>query len=153
MNLGLGVGNGYYDLVPFGGRDAYVTVHYYAALLRLAALEQAAQQHPEWGIPADGRILSLDELRKMAEDMRQQAGTLLWRPEVGRFAGWQDLAGTFYDYGFTFVNLEAVHYGLATPEQSRSIFEWIKSSWKACSCHRSCSTASSASRRPATPTP
>ena len=125
VNLGLGVGNGYYDLVPFGGRDAYVTVHYYAALLRLAALEQAAQQHPEWGIPADGRKLSPDELRKMAEDMRQQAGTLLWRPEVGRFAGWQDLAGTFYDYGFTFVNLEAVHYGLATPEQSRSIFEWL----------------------------
>ena len=61
----------------------------------------------------------------MAEDMRQQAGMLLWRPEVGRFAGWQDLAGTFYDYGFTFVNLEAVHYGLATPEQARSIFEWL----------------------------
>ena len=125
INLGLGVGNGYYDLVPFGGRDAYVTVHYYAALMRLAALEQAVERHPEWRVPVSGRTFSPDELRTFAAAMREHAGTLFWKSGVGRFAGWQDLAGRFYDYGFTFVNLEAIHYGLATPEQSRSIFEWL----------------------------
>ena len=63
-----------------------------------------------------------NELRKIAEECASRRAPL-WRPERGRFVGWMDLAGA--GYGFTFVNLEAVPYGLATSEQARSILEWL----------------------------
>jgi hypothetical protein len=125
INLGLGVGNGYYDLLPFGGRDAYVSIHYYAALQRLAALERAVEHHPEWGITAEGRRYTPEQLLMLAEEMRTSAGKAFWRSDAGRFAGWKDMTGLFYDYGFTFVNVEAVHYGFATDEQAQSIFGWL----------------------------
>ncbi|PYJ00336.1 MAG: hypothetical protein DME25_20990, partial [Verrucomicrobia bacterium] len=37
---GEGIGNNYWDLLPFGGRDAYATIHYYDTVRVLAALER-----------------------------------------------------------------------------------------------------------------
>ena len=48
-----GVGGNYWDLLPFGGEDALATIYYYAALLDLAELEEAAKVHSEWNIPTD----------------------------------------------------------------------------------------------------
>ena len=39
--------------------------------------------------------------------------------------GTVDLDGNLHDYGFTFLNNEAVYYGFATPEQARSIHAWM----------------------------
>jgi hypothetical protein len=36
-----------------------------------------------------------------------------------------DLDGAMHDYGWTFLNNEAVYYDFATPEQARSIRDWI----------------------------
>ncbi|MCL4193512.1 MAG: hypothetical protein KJZ87_17380, partial [Thermoguttaceae bacterium] len=47
-----------------------------------------------------------------------------WNEATGRF-GTVDLDGVMHDYGFTFLNNEAVYYGFATPEQARSIHDWL----------------------------
>jgi len=57
--------------------------------------------------------------------MRADFQKRFWNAETGRFVGWIDLKGCTYDFGFTFVNLEAIHYGLASPEQAQSIFTWL----------------------------
>jgi hypothetical protein len=46
-------------------------------------------------------------------------------PEKGRFAGAVDSTGKVWDYVFTFLNNEAMYYGLTTPEQERQIVDWI----------------------------
>ncbi len=88
-------------------------------------MERAAERHPEWGVTVEDRRYTPDQLQALAETLRQSAGKTFWRTDAGRFAGWQDMNGAFYDYGFTFVNLEAVYYGFASPEQAESIFAWL----------------------------
>lgn len=125
MRPGLGVGNNYWDLLPFGGHDGLATIYLYDALRRMAALESAIESHPEWELPEaepDADAAALDQL---AARVREEFQSRFWNPQTGRFLGWQDLRGRGYDYGFTFVNLEAIHYGLASDDQARAIFAWL----------------------------
>jgi hypothetical protein len=121
--VGLGVGNNYWDLLPFGGHDGLATIYTTDALHWMGRIEAAIEAHPEWSIPAvPGRAA---ELRSFAEQMRADFQTRFWDEERGRFVGWIDAEGTAYDYGFTFVNLEAIAYGMASPTQAEAILEWI----------------------------
>ena len=129
---GLGVGNNYWDLLPFGGHDAVATMVLADALLRLAAAEEAAALHPEWMVPdhatrADGRDAPLDpaDLRDLVAAMRADFQRRFWNPATGRFVGWIDLAGKAHDHGFTFVNLEAICHAMASEEQARTILAWL----------------------------
>jgi len=122
---GLGVGNNYYDLVPFGAHDAMATMYLHDALRAMAALEKSIQAHADWNIPTDGTPLEAHDLTALADAVRADFQTRFWNAETGRFNGWIDVTGRAYDYGFTFVNLEAIHYGLASPEQARSILDWL----------------------------
>ena len=36
-----------------------------------------------------------------------------------------DLSGSSYDHGFTFVNLEAIAYGMASEDQAEKILDWL----------------------------
>ena len=122
---GLGVGNNYWDLLPFGGHDALATIYLFDALDRFAALERMIAAHPEWSVPREVEPLAADDLARLVREVKRDFGRRFWNAAAGRFAGWIDLEGRAYDYGFTFVNLEAIHYGLATPAQARTIFEWL----------------------------
>ncbi len=121
---GHGVGNNYWDLLPFGGKDAYATIYLFDALNRLERLERAIEAHPEWNMPDDERFPPA-ELTELSRTIRQKAGKLFWNEQNGRFHGWIDRDGKAYDYGFTSLNLEAIHYGFATREQARSILDWL----------------------------
>ena len=123
--LGLGVGNNYYDLVPFGGDDALATIYYFDALNHMADIEREIAAHPDWSIPTDEPPFSVDELTSLADAVKEHAGQFFWNATTERFIGWQDVEGVRYDYGFVFVNNEAVAYGFATPEQARQIYEWL----------------------------
>ncbi|MBM3493321.1 MAG: hypothetical protein FJX72_03210 [Armatimonadetes bacterium] len=120
-----GVGNNYWDLLPFGGKDTHATVYHYDALRRMAAVERLIRSHPDWRVPADGPALDPDELEDLAERIKAHAGKLLWNERTGRFAACVDVDGVQHDYGYAIVNLEAIHYGFATPEQARSILAWL----------------------------
>jgi len=125
IRFGYGVGANYWDLLPFGGRDGYDSIYQFAALRTMADLEKQIAGHPEWGIPAPEPEFSAEALEKDVAGMRRSYQKTFWDEAKGRFIGAVDLGGTPHDYGFTFVNNEAMYYGLASPEQSRKIVDWI----------------------------
>jgi hypothetical protein len=120
---GEGVGSNYWDLLPFGGEDALATVYYYDTLGDLAAIEEIVAAHPEWNVPADGAYDRAD-LRRHAQEVKDYFGKRFWNEATGRF-GTVDLDGQLHDYGFTFLNNEAVVLGIATPAHAKSIYEWM----------------------------
>jgi hypothetical protein len=121
---GKGVGSNYWDLLPFGGEDALATVYLYDTLLELAELEELVGAHPEWCIATGADAYDPADLRRLAAEVKEYGGERFWNQVTGRF-GTVDLGGVMHDYGFTFLNSEAVHFDFATPEQARSIHAWL----------------------------
>ena len=121
---GEGIGCNYWDLLPFGGEDGLATIYYYDALLDLAEIEEQIVRHPQWCVATGAEAFDPADLRKHAQEVKDYGGERFWNKETGRF-GTVDLDGVLHDYGFTFLNNEAVYYGFATPEQARSIRDWI----------------------------
>jgi len=122
---GYGVGSNYWDLMPFGGKDGYSSIYAFAAVRAMADLERQISAHPDWKIPPPDPAFSAGALDKDVALMRESYQKTFWNREKGRFIGAVDLAGVPHDFGFTFVNNEAMYYGLASPEQSRQIVDWI----------------------------
>ncbi len=106
---GVGVGGNYWDLLPFGGDDVLATIYLHHALERAAELPTFAED--------------VAKLRELAAEVRGKFQATFWNPATGRFAPIDD-TGAFRDYGFTFLNNEAIFYGLATEEQAREILAW-----------------------------
>lgn len=124
IHRGVGVGGTYWDLLPFGGDDAIATIYLYQSLVHMAQIEEfvateklIADHGPADGL--DGRSLSA-----LAEAVRKKFQETFWNPETRRFAA-KDNEGRFRDYGFTFLNNEAITYGLASKEQATDILSWL----------------------------
>ncbi|MCX7002098.1 MAG: hypothetical protein NTV22_02350, partial [bacterium] len=120
---GDGIGNNYFDLLPFGGRDVYATIYLYRALKKMAALEEAVAQHAEWHIAAPPAALAPRALRQLAHLLAVN-NTQFWNEATGRF-GTRDGNGVLHDYGFTFLACEAVSSGYASPRQAEQIMQWL----------------------------
>jgi hypothetical protein len=125
IHSGRGIGNNYWDLLPMGYKDAYATIHYYDALNYMAALERDIESHPEWNLPAGPLRLESEEILEHAQEVRDHAGKLFWNDSNGRFVCGIDVDGESYDYGFTFINCEAIYYDFATDRQAESIMKWL----------------------------
>jgi hypothetical protein len=121
---GEGIGSNYWDLLPFGGEDALATIYYYDTLLDLADLEEQIAAHPQWTVASGADAFDPADLRKHAGDVRDDGRKRFWNEKTGRF-GTVDLDGKMYDYGWTFLNNEAIYFDFATPEQAKSIRGWI----------------------------
>ena len=123
IHNGVGVGGNYWDLIPFGGDDALATIYLYSALERMAQIEGfvATQKLLPEQKTADG--LDASSLRSLAGAVRKKFQETFWNPETKRFAP-KDDQGQFRDYGFTFLNNEAIFYGLASKEQAQDILSW-----------------------------
>jgi hypothetical protein len=121
---GEGIGGNYWDILPFGGEDALATIYYYDSVLALAELEESILKHPEWSIARGADTFDPADLRRHAAEVRDYGTRHFWNEKTGRF-GTVDLDGVLHDYGFTFLNNEAICFGFATPAQSRSIRDWI----------------------------
>jgi hypothetical protein len=122
---GHGIGSNYWDILPFGWDDMYATAQYYAATLVMADIEEAIRQHPEWGVPVSAIALDPTELRKHAADVKKTANRKFWDRKKGRFIGCIDREGVKHDYGFTFLNLDAIWYDIASEEHAKQIMDWI----------------------------
>ncbi len=122
---GQGIGNNYWDLLPFGGLDAYATIQYYDAVRAMATIEREVREHPEWQMP--GGVLSFEPamLERHAEEVKAEGNRLFWNHETQRFNACMDADGKTHDYGLTFLSLEAVYYDFATPEHAAAILSWI----------------------------
>jgi len=121
---GEGIGSNYWDLLPFGGEDALATIYYYDSLLDLADLEEAISAHPQWCVATGADAFDPADLRRQAREVKEYGTKRFWNAKTGRF-GTVDLDGNLHDYGFTFLNNEAVYYGFATPKQAKSIHQWL----------------------------
>ena len=119
---GEGVGSNYWDLLPFGGEDALATIYYYDALGDLAELEEFAATQPAWNLGKDA--FSAADLREHRRAVRDYGTKRFWNERTGRF-GTVDLEGNLHDFGFTFLNTEAVYHDFATPTQAASIHAWL----------------------------
>lgn len=122
---GAGIGNNYWDLLPFGHKDVYATIRYYDTLLRMAALEREIAHHPEWNLPNASAAFDPDALERHAAEVKAEGNRLFWSDETGRFVAGPDITGARHDYGFTFLNTDAIHYGFATETHSRAILDWL----------------------------
>lgn len=125
LRPGVGVGNNYWDLLPFGGQDALASIYYFDVLRRMAALERQIERHPEWNLPGGPLRFEPRELVELSESLRTTGNERFWNSETGRFVGWRDLDGRGHDYGFSFVNNEAVYFGYASADHARSIRDWL----------------------------
>jgi len=122
--VGEGIGSNYWDLLPFGGEDALATIYYYDALLNLAGLEEQIVKKPQWCVATGADAFDAADLRQHAEAVRAYGRKRFWNEETGRF-GTVDLDGKLHDYGFTFLNNEAIYYNFASTGQAKRIREWI----------------------------
>jgi len=122
---GHGIGNNYWDLMPFGHDDLYATNQYYAATTAMAGLEEAIERHPEWSMPGGALRQEPAFLRSHAEKVKATANELFWNGKTGRFIASIDKNGKRYDYGYTFLNLDAIWYDLADDSRSKDIMDWI----------------------------
>lgn len=119
---GFGVGNNYWDLLPFGGYDLQATLYYFMALEQMAELEDIIRDHPEWGVSEGFDPVGL---RAEARKVREFSKEFFWNQETERFVCSIDVADVSYDYGFTFLNTEAVATGFADDQQAREVMDWI----------------------------
>lgn len=123
--FGHGAGDNYWDLIPFGAKDFYATLLYYEALNCLARIERSIKENPAWNIPISESAFDPDMLIKHAAEVKAVANKLFWNPNTGRFIPSVDMDGKIHDYGLTFINTESIYYGLASPQNARSIYEWL----------------------------
>lgn len=125
LRPGEGIGNNYFDLLPFGGWDCYLNIRIYTALLALAQMEEAIESHPQWNTPSYPAAHNSAALYDIASQLKKAFEDKFWNEQTGRFVSAIDADGKVYDYGFTPVNLEAIVYGLASDYQAELIFEWL----------------------------
>ena len=125
LHYGRGVGANYWDLLPFSGKDCLATIYLYDALRRMSRLEQNIAAHPDWALAAPDAGLSSHRLQQLADSVRERASRLFWNADTGRFVACVDADGAAHDYGYTFVNAEAVYYGFASSAQAKSIVDWL----------------------------
>lgn len=104
----------YWDNHHYGYWNAYDNIYYVAALEAMAELEEY------WGNPERAA-----QLRAWREGAIKEYNEKFWDEEKGRYIACIDVNGKRWDFGMSFLNTEAVTYGLASPEQARKIYDWL----------------------------
>ena len=110
-----GASSYYFETLPFGNKDALLNVYFYAALRAMADLELAASRSSE-----------AVALLALADTVKANFNTTFWDSAAGRYVGCIDVNGVPHDYGYTFINLQAIAYGLASADQQTAIFQWLE---------------------------
>lgn len=104
----------YWDVLPFGHLDAYANIAYYGSLSAMEQMQKALGETP---------LVNYAALRDKAHERYDE---VFWNNDAGRYVGCVDIDGIKHDYGFTFVNLEALYYGLGDAEKAKRIYKWME---------------------------
>lgn len=124
-----GVHSNYWDDIPFGYKSAYENIYFYASLLAMAELEEAAAKllGPS-GSQASARPASLvrppSYYRELARRVHRNYDDTFWAGD--HYIACVDITGKRHDYGITYVNLEAFAYGLGDAEKARKFYRWLE---------------------------
>ena len=122
---GHSIGGNYWDILPFGNLETYTSYYYVYTLRAMADLEEFIRKEQPSGIPSGGFRIRPGKLRREAGRIVKTLNDRMWNKDKGRFYGSEDIEGKKWDYGFVFLNQEAIYYGAATPEHAREIMDWI----------------------------
>jgi hypothetical protein len=141
--------NGYWDISFMAKYDFQSNMYFYKALADLAYLEGVLDSNGVTVDKSEATIKTADrafhhgtsEYAYTAKDLSDIAAAVLtelrkpinqtdktgfWNEETGRFVGgYSEKEDKWYDYGYTMWNMEAIYYGVATAEQTKSIMNWI----------------------------
>lgn len=104
----------YWDNLCFGHCDAYETMLYYHALTAMRSIEMMR-----------GDAQAAQAYAAHAALVKDCFNSTFWSSETGRFIACIDADGTRWDPGLTFLNTEALAYGLGSPAQAASVFDWL----------------------------
>jgi len=118
-----GLHSNYWDNIPFGHLSAYENIYFYASLQAMAEIESVMSREKTPDTPAP-RTPSY--YRQLAQQVKRRYEETFWNESAGRFIGCVDIHGNRHDYGFTYVNTEALAYGLGDTEKARRIYHWME---------------------------
>ncbi|NSW79304.1 MAG: alpha-L-rhamnosidase N-terminal domain-containing protein [Chthonomonadetes bacterium] len=118
-----GVHSNYWDDIPFGHLSAYENIYFYASLHAMAEIESVVGDVVPTGSPAPRPP---GYYRQLAQTVKRRYAETFWNDTAGRYIGCVDIHGNRHDYGFTYVNTEALAYGLGDPVKARRIYHWME---------------------------
>ena len=104
----------YMDCYREGGEVTWIDEEYYTALWDMAAMESVL-----------GNRARAAAYAGQARQYPARFHARLWNESTGCYAGWKDSGGALHDYGFTYLNLEALARGLGNPTEAYQIFDWL----------------------------
>ncbi len=104
----------YWDNFCFGHTDAYESALFYHALDAMAYIEAAI-----------GHTEKAEEYTALMESVHRKFDEAFWDSEKGRYIDCIDADGVKHDYGLTFLNTEALAYGLGDETKYEQIFSWL----------------------------
>lgn len=104
----------YWDQARYGYQDAWTNAAFYTALNNLAELERA-----------QGNVEKQGTYQALADAFPDQYDSAFWDEEKNRYIGWRDVNGDAHDYGFTYINTEALTRGLGDANKAHQIYDWI----------------------------
>lgn len=124
----------FYDTVRSGYRCAWINAAFYQSLKNMVDLEAvfADQIDPE---NAAVHLAKKANYQIYAGNFPAKYSWNFWDFSKGRFVGWVDKNGGIHDYGFTYVNLEALANGLGDLQKADKVFSWLddggaEATWK-----------------------
>ena len=109
-----GPSNYWDNLTSFGYKSAYENIFFYASLNAMADIEEIY-----------GNLDKAKVHRELAVKVKDNYNRYFWDDQKGRYIASIDINGNKNDYGFTFVNVKTVEYGLATSERTKAIYAWL----------------------------
>jgi hypothetical protein len=107
----------YWDNYLTGYKSAYINVYFYQSLLAMSSLEKVLNNNEGY-----------DYYRNLAKKVKVEFNRTFWDQDKGRYVGCIDKEGRIWDFGFTFLNTEAVFYGLADNAKVERIYSWLDGS-------------------------
>lgn len=104
----------YWDNLCFGNFDAYENALFYEALEAMAGIERMR-----------GATAEAEKYETLMATVKSKFDELYWNSDTGRYIGTIDTDGVKHDYGLTFLNFEALKYGLGDADKAKSVLDWV----------------------------
>ena len=108
------VASNYWDNLPFGYKDAFEGIKFYNMLNYLVQFETFR-----------GNAQKAEYYKNLMVTAKQKFNDTFWVEKTKRYAGTVDVNGVVRDYGFTFVNTEAITAGLVPEDRAKEIYAWL----------------------------
>jgi hypothetical protein len=104
----------YWDNLNMGYKEPYTNLYFVAACSAMSELAQVR-----------GEAEMAEHYRELAQLARRRYNETFWDDEKGRYVSTIDINGEVWDFGLTFLNMEAMAYGIPEPEQAEQILQWL----------------------------